>query len=258
MFMSQFTSNIKKAAYGSISIILFFIFWQVSVSFVPDGIISPPTQVFKSLYTSATSDVLIQHTWISLERVGLGFALSLAVGIPLGFLLGTFFKSVEKILLPFLRLCEKLNPFAIIPIFMIFFGVDTLEKVVVIFWASIWPVLFNTLAGAKNVDSQLVRAARSMGSTKKELFLKVILPYSLPNIFIGLEIAAQISFFMIIASEVIGASTGLGWYYHNSAMHYDLPLMYAVVLYITLLSIIINYFFGRLKKHFLVWKEASL
>ncbi|MNV94040.1 hypothetical protein D3C71_1887930 [compost metagenome] len=62
---------------------------------------------------------------------------------------------------------------------------------------------------------------------------------------------------MIIASEVIGASTGLGWYYINSTARYDLPLMYGIVLFITVLGIIINLSFARLKKHFLVWKEAS-
>lgn len=254
--MSPLWTTIKKVIYGAIPILLFFVFWEIGAGLVPEGVISPPTKVLHSLYKSATADVLFKETAVSLARVGLGFALSLAVAVPLGFLLGTFFKTFERFLLPFLRMCEKLNPFAIIPIFMIFFGIGTAEKVAVIFWASQWPLLFHTIAGARSVEPQLVRAARSMGATRKELFLKVILPYTLPNIFTGVEMAAQISFFMIIASEVIGASTGLGWYYTNATVRYDLPLMYGIVLYITILAIIINVVFGRLKKHFLVWKEA--
>lgn len=254
--MNPIWSRVMKIIYGGIPILLFFVFWQIGAGWVPKGVISPPTEVFTSIYRSATSDVLLQQTGISLARVGIGFALSLAVAIPLGFLLGTFFKTFEKILLPFLRMCEKLNPFAIIPIFMIFFGIGTTEKIAIIFWAAQWPLIFNTIAGARNVDPQLIRSARSMGATRRTLFIKVILPYTLPNIFTGVEIAAQISFFMIIASEVIGASTGLGWYYINASARYDLPLMYGIVLYITVLAIIIHLVFGRLKKHFLVWKEA--
>ncbi|MFD1774651.1 ABC transporter permease [Paenibacillus rhizophilus] len=254
--MSSFWSNIRKIGFGSIPIILFFIFWEIGAGLVPEGVIAPPSEVIKSLWTAATSDMLFKQTAISLGRVGMGFALSILVALPLGFILGTFFQSAEKLLLPFFRMCEKLNPFAIIPIFMIFFGIGTAEKVVVVFWATLWPLLFNTMAGARAVDYSLIRAARSMGATRRELFLKVILPYALPNIFTGVEIAAQLSFFMIIASEVIGASTGLGWYYISATTKYQLPLMYGIILYITVLSIFINLLFGRLKKHFLVWKEA--
>lgn len=255
--MNAWSPYLKKIGFGSIPILLFFIFWELGARVIPEGVISPPSLAIVALVKSAASGSLLVHTLISLHRVLLGFGLSLAVGIPLGFLLGTFFKSAEQFLLPFLRTCEKLNPFAIIPIFMIFFGIGTAEKVVVIFWSALWPVLFHTMAGAKDVDFSLLRAARSMGATRRQLFAKVILPYTTPNIFVGIEFAAQISFFMIIASEVIGASTGLGWYYINSTARYDLPLMYGIVLFITLLGIIINAIFARLKQHFLVWKEAS-
>ncbi|ADY57094.1 binding-protein-dependent transport systems inner membrane component [Syntrophobotulus glycolicus DSM 8271] len=255
--MKPLTPNLKKLILGIIPILLFLIFWEIGAGIIPEGVISPASDAIAAVFESAASGLLWTQTLISLERVILGFLLSLLLGVPLGFLLGTFFKSTEKVLLPFMRACEKLNPFAIIPIFMIFFGIGTAEKVVVIFWSTLWPVLFNTMAGARNIDQNLLRMVRSMGATRWELLRKVIFPYTLPNIFIGIEFAAQVAFFMIIASEVIGASTGLGWYYTSSATKYDLPLMYGIVLYITVLGIGVNVIFARLKKHFLVWKQAS-
>lgn len=255
--VKNFLSRLKKIGFGSIAILLFFIVWEIAAGMVPRGVLSPPTKIFEALYKSATGDILLSQTLISLQRIGMGFLLSFCIAIPVGFLLGTFFKPAEKLLLPFLRLCEKLNPFAIIPVFMILFGIGTSEKVAVVFWATQWPLLFNTLSGARSVDPQLLRSARSMGANRRTLFFKVILPYTLPSIFTGLKIAAQIAFFMIIASEVIGASTGLGWYYIHATAMYNLPLMYGIVLYITVLAIIINRVFGRLEKRFLVWKEAS-
>lgn len=255
--MKRYIAALKKFSYGSIAILLFFIFWEVGARLVPRGVISPPSRVVVALYESAVYDMLLSQTLVSLQRIGMGFALSILIAIPMGFLLGTYFRPLEKLLLPFLRMCEKLNPFAIIPVFMILFGIGTAEKVAVVFWATQWPLLFNTLSGARSVDPQLVRSARSMGANRRTLFFKVIFPYTLPSIFTGLKIAAQVSFFMIIASEVVGASTGLGWYYINSTVRYNLPLMYGIVLYITVLAIIINRAFGRLEKRFLVWKEAS-
>jgi NitT/TauT family transport system permease protein len=249
--------NLKKLAFGSSSIILFFIFWEFGAHLIPEGVISPASDAIVALFKSAADGILWKQTLISLERVIIGFGLSVLIGVPLGFLLGTFFESAEKALLPFMRTCEKLNPFAIIPIFMIFFGIGTAEKVVVIFWSTLWPVLFNTITGARNIDRNLLKVARSMGATRWELLPKVIFPHALPNIFIGIELAAQIAFFMIIASEVIGASTGLGWYYISATTKYELALMYGIILYITILAIAVNVIFARLKKRFLVWKEAS-
>ncbi|MDR3289460.1 MAG: ABC transporter permease [Peptococcaceae bacterium] len=255
--MKSFLASLKVFLIGAVPILLFLIFWEAGARAIPRGVIAPASEALKALGQSAWSGELWVQTLISLERVVKGFCLSFIIGIPLGFLLGSFFTKVERALLPFLRTCEKLNPFAIIPIFMIFFGIGTTEKVVVVFWATLWPILFNTMVGARNIEPNMLRAAQSMGASRWEMLTKVIVPNATPNIFIGIEFAAQVAFFMIIASEVIGASTGLGWYYSHAYAQYQLPLVYGTVLYITILAIVVNVFFKGLKKRLLVWKEES-
>jgi NitT/TauT family transport system permease protein len=257
--MREFVMNFKKIAFGSLSLILFFLVWEAAsrTGVVPSSVVPPPTLVVEAVVRSAQSGDLFLHMQISLGRAGAGFLLALLVAIPAGFFLGTFFKTFERALLPFLRMLEKLNPFALFPIFMILFGVGNFQKISVIFWVAGWPLLFNTIAGTKGVEPNMVKAARSMGANRKVLFLKVILPSALSNIFTGVKMSAQISFFMIIASEMTGSSSGLGWYYLSSSQSYQIPLMYGIILFITVLAVIINILFTKLENRFLVWKELS-
>ncbi len=257
--MQKFGISLKNFLFGSLSVLLFFGFWEFAsrTGLVISVVIPPPTLVVQALINSATSGELFSHMLVSLGRAGMGFLLALVLAIPAGFVVGTYFKNVEKALLPFLRMLEKLNPFALFPVFMILFGIGNLEKTVVIFWVAQWPLLFNTAAGAKSIDINMIKSARSMGANRKTVFLKVILPWAVPNIFTGIKISAQLAFFMIIASEMMGSSQGLGWYYLSSSQAYQIPLMYGIILFITLLAVIMNVLFTKLEKHFLVWKENS-
>ncbi len=257
--MKQFGAKLKNILYGSLSIILFLLFWEVAsqTGLVISAVVPPPTLVLDMTLMSAASGELFVHMLISLRRALSGFLLAMIVAIPAGFLLGAFYKTSETALLPFLRMLEKLNPFALFPVFMIFFGIGDLEKAAVIFWVAQWPLLFNTITGVKGIELNMIKSARSMGANRKTLFFKVILPWALPNIFTGIKISAQLAFFMIIASEMIGSSKGLGWYYLSSSQSYQVPLMYGIILFIAVLSVIINVLFSKLEKHFLVWKEAS-
>jgi NitT/TauT family transport system permease protein len=255
----------KKLLIAAIPIVAFFVLWQIGASFAPRGVLSSPTKIAAAMWTEFLRTkpamnmgglTFLQHTTRSIFRIVKGFALAGSVGIVFGFVLGTFFKPLEKLLLPFFQVCEKLNPFAIIPVFMIIFGIGEQEKVAIVFWAAIWPVLFNTQAGAKSVDASLIKAARTMGASRFKLFTGVILPYTLPSVFTGLKLGIRVAFFMIIAAELAGATSGIGWFYIQQKVAYKLALVYGSILFITLLAIIFNALFTRLEKHFLKWKEG--
>ncbi|MDR1599082.1 MAG: ABC transporter permease [Oscillospiraceae bacterium] len=252
-------AKIKRVVISAIPIIAFFALWEFGARFAPKGSLKPPTSVIPATLSALFSkkERLGYQTLVSMGRIGAGFGLAAAVGNTLGFLLGTYFKRLERWLLPFFRVCEKLNPFALIPIFMIFFGIDTKEKVALVFWVCLWPILTTTQEAAKSVDVSLVRAARSMGANRFKVFRSVIFPFVLPSVFTGLKLGARVAFFMIVAAETYGSSSGLGWYYMRKNALYNLNLLYGSVLYITLLAILLNYVFTRLEKRFLTWKTAA-
>ncbi len=238
---------------------MFFAVWEfVTVAeIVPVAVIPTPVTVLGAIIGSIKSGQLIMQTGLSLVNIGIGFFLAIFICIPLGLIIGIYFKTFEKILIPFLRMCEKINPFALFPIFMILFGIGHVEKVMVVLWVSQWPLLFNTIDGARYLDRAIIKSALSMGAKKRVLIFRVIVPMTLPYIFTGLKNSAQLAFFMIIASEMVGASEGLGWQFLSANMSYNVPMMYGIIIYVTVLAIIINLLFTKLEKRFSIWKQST-
>jgi NitT/TauT family transport system permease protein len=251
--------SLKTILVSIIPILLFFLFWQAAAGWIPRGVLSSPSRIIKALLRAFTDSrgEIWRHTRISLQHIGLGFALAAITGAVFGFMLGTYFKPLERLFLPFFHICEKLNPFAIIPVFMLLFGIGAEEKVAIVFWACIWPILFNTQEAAKSVDPKLIQAARAMSADHFKVFTAIILPYTLPSIFTGFHLAIRVAFFMIVMSELMGATGGLGWYYMRQTAMYNLDLIYGAILYITVLTIITTYLVGLLEKRLLSWRQGA-
>jgi NitT/TauT family transport system permease protein len=241
----------------SIAIIVFIALWEIGprAGFIDPQFVSTPSTIVKTMWIMTQSGDLILNTLVSLQRALIAFAIAVAVAVPLGFLLGGWFTTLEKILNPLLQVLGQVNPFTIFPVIVLFFGIGEIAKVIIIFWVAVWPILFNTVAGAKNVDATLVKCARAMGASKPVLFYKVILPAAAPYIFTGLRMSTGISFFMLIGAEMIGASRGLGWLVLNSQTNYQIPRLYAGVVTIALLGLLISNLVIRLEKRVIVWRE---
>jgi NitT/TauT family transport system permease protein len=257
-----FLSWLKKVGnffyYGS-SILVFLLIWELTprLGLVPETFIAPPTTVIKTLAELFLSGVLIKHIEASLFRAVFGFVAAAIIGIPLGFLLGGWFRLFERILNPVLNLLHAVNPFSLFPVFILLFGIGEISKVAMIFWVCLWPVLLNTITGVKNVDALLLKSARSMGVKGTELFFKVVLPAASVGIFHGLKTSCGTAFFILIAAEMIGASNGLGWLVFNAQTNYQIPKLFATTVVISVLGLTLNYLFTRLEHKIISWKEES-
>jgi NitT/TauT family transport system permease protein len=122
----------------------------------------------------------------------------------------------------------------------------------------VWPILFGTINGGRGIDPLLVKAALAMGTSKPALFWKIVLPGAAPTILAGLKQGAGISFFMLIAGEMIGATAGLGWLILNSQINFQIKRLFVAVVTIAVLGLLINYIIGVIEKKILVWKEESV
>lgn len=249
--------KITAIVYDSLSIIIFIGIWEIAprVGWVPQTFISPPTIIVSTLWELLVSGILIKHIGVSLGRAVFGFVCAAVIAIPLGFFLGGWFKLFERILTPVLRLLGEVNPFSLFPIFILLFGIGEVSKISMIFWVCLWPILLNTITGIRNVDELLIKSARSMGVGGRTLFFKVILPAASPNIFHGLKTSSSVAFFMLIAAEMIGASSGLGWLIWNAQTNYQIPILFAATITISALGLFMNYLFVILERKFISWKE---
>lgn len=251
--------KIGKKFFDRIAIIIFLLIWEIAphAGWVPQTFISPPSLILITLFDLIATGVLFIHIKVSLLRSVLGFLLALVVGIPLGFFLGGWFPLFERVMNPVLRLMSSINPFSLFPVFILLFGIGEVSKVAMIFWICLWPVVINTTTGIQNVDSLLIKSARSMGVAGRDLFFKVILPAASPNIFHGLRTACSVAFFMLIAAEMVGASSGLGWLVFNAQNNYQIPKLFATTLTIAGLGLSLNALFGILEQRLLSWKERT-
>ncbi len=250
---------LQKVIFDNLSIIVFLVIWEVAprIGLVPQTFISPPTLVVSTLWDLLADGTLLLHIKASLLRAVLGFVLAAVIGIPLGFFLGGWFRLFERIVTPVLRLLAEVNPFSLFPVFILLFGIGEISKVSMIFWVCLWPILLNTITGVKSVDELLVKSARSMGVKAADMFFKVVLPAASPGIFHGLKTSCNTAFFMLIAAEMIGASSGLGWLVFNAQNNYQIPKLFATTVTISILGLSLNYLFSELERRVIIWKENA-
>lgn len=247
----------KTLLHKSAAIIVFLLLWEAAprLGWVNAIFIPPPSVIFNAMVNLTLSGVLGEQILASLSRAFIGFGIALAVALPLGFLLGGWFKSFETAVDPLLQVLGQANPFTLFPVFMALLGIGEVSKIAIIYWVCQWPVLFNTVTGIRNVDPVLIKVARTAGLGKFELFYKVLLPASLPTVFTGIRMSAMFAFFMLIGSEMIGAHSGLGFMIMQAQAVFNIPRMYAGIVTVALLGIAINYLMGLLEKRATKWKE---
>ncbi|APM38418.1 ABC transporter permease [Clostridium kluyveri] len=243
----------------SLAIVLFLVFWQIApiVGIADHQFIPTFSETISTIWDLILKNEMIVHVKVSLMRAIVGFMLAAVIALPLGFLLGGGFKKVEEFLDPLLQILAQVNPFSLLPVFILLFGIGEVAKISIIFWVSIWPILFSTITGVKTIDPLLIKAARAMGTSKVKLFWKIILPGSAPNIFAGLKLSSGNAFLMLIAAEMIGASAGLGWMVLNSEVNFQINRLFAAAFTIAVLGILINKTITFIERKVIVWKEES-
>jgi NitT/TauT family transport system permease protein len=185
-----------------------------------------------------------------------GLLLATAAAIVVGLLLG-WFNRLERYIDPLLQVFRNTPVLAILPLFILILGIGEISRIAVVFFASFFPTLLNTIQGVKNADPVLIRAAQSMGISKPGLFVKVILPSAIPYIIAGFRLAAGVSLVVLVAAEMLGASHGLGisiWTYQFS---YQVAPMYADIITLAIIGVLMNVLLIKLEKVLTRWQEKT-
>lgn len=250
------THHTKMLTQRLLVIIIFLLLWEISSrSGAVDPIfIPPPSIIFQAFGELIISGELIGHTMISLERAFTGFAIASILAVPLGFLIG-WFKTFEKYLDPLLQTFRQLPTLALFPVFILLFGIGEVSKIAIIAKACFWTIFLNTVTGVGNVDPLLVKSAKSMGISKFNMFKKVVLPAAVPSIFSGLRLSGTIALVILVAAEMLGAKSGLGYAVNNWQLLFLIPQMYAAIVMLTLVGLGINYTLVWLERRVSYWKE---
>jgi sulfonate transport system permease protein len=186
--------------------------WQVLciVGYIPDRVLPSPSDVVVAGWGLLRSGELIRNIWVSFWRAIVGLAIGGTIGFALGLANGLSRRS-EQVLDSTLQMIRNIPHLALIPLVILWFGIDETAKIFLVALGVFFPVYINTQHGIRSVDSQLVEMAHTYGMTPAGLFRRVYLPGALPSIFVGLRYALGIMWLTLIVAETIAASSGIGY-----------------------------------------------
>ena len=216
----------KVLSSGLVTWILLLTIWSIGSLFYTDDFLPTPLYTIDGAKTLITSGTLWTDIVVSMGRVLKGWSLGLLFAIPVGLCVGTF-RWASYIFEPFLTFFRFIPAIGFITLFLLWFGVGETSKVALIFYAVIFPVMVNTIAGVRSVDHSLVEAAESMGASKKRTFFTVIFPSAIPNIFTGARLGLSGAIICIVAAEMLAASEGLGYLIYTSRLYYRTDWIFA-------------------------------
>jgi len=258
--------------YGSwvvttINITIFFCIWEL---FARSGAVSPlflPTAsgMFKALWVGLTttappgaviSGSIRDHLFYSLTNLGVGLLIAIVIGVPAGLLMGGN-RYVERILSPYVWALASLPRIALVPLFILFLGFTVKMQITIIVLSAVFPIIINAWAGVKTTEKSLLAAAKVFGASRRELYTKVVLPYTLPFIISGIQQGIGRGLIGVIIAEIFGGSHGLGYLVNRSADTFNSALMYAVLFLLVVVSLTLIQFTRWLEAYVAPWRRMD-
>jgi len=192
--------------------LLIVVIWQIACSagLVPTRVLPAPSDVALAGWKLARSGELLTNIWVSFWRAGIGFLIGGGIGFAFGLANGLSQLS-SRLSDTTLQMVRNIPHLALIPLVILWFGIDEVAKIFLVALGVFFPIYINTLHGIRTVDPQLIEMGRIYGMTSGELFGRVIFPGALPSIFVGVRFALGIMWLTLIVAETIAASSGLGY-----------------------------------------------
>jgi ABC-type nitrate/sulfonate/bicarbonate transport system permease component len=217
-----------------------------------DVMLPPPTVVLSAAQDLLARGVLITHITDSLRRVLTAVGVAALLGVPLGLAMGWFdkFRAVVDPVIEFIR---PIPPLAWIPLSILWFGIGDTQIEYIIFLAAFFPVVLNSMAGARDTDRYLVRAGLSLGAGPMDLLFTVLLPGALPNIFTGLRIGLGIGWMALVAGELVAAPSGLGYLINNARTIFRSDYILLGMVLIGVLGLTLDFLMRRLMRLAMPW-----
>ncbi len=195
---------------------------------------------------------LAEHILASLFRTFTGLGLGIAVGVPVGLLMGSS-RLAYAILGPIFSFLRPIPPIAFIPLMILYFGIGEFSKVALIFLAALYYVVLNSSAGVRTVPQDLIRAGQNMGLTRVQLFAKVVFWAALPHIMTGVKTATAISWAIVVAAELIAAQAGLGFMVMDATTFFRVPNVYIGIIIIGLIGVTLEVVTLAIDRRVLHW-----
>ncbi|MGC8658329.1 MAG: ABC transporter permease [Desulfomonilaceae bacterium] len=273
--MNHTLSPFRKLLFSVVLPLCIVVVWEILArkGFFRPQVLPAPSQVFSrwvdyliphdaydgnkmSFLTWLVSGELVQDAFASGFRVIAGFVIAAVLALALGLLMG-FSKFVYDLLNPLVQLLRPIPPIAYIPLAILWFGLGNPPAFFLISIGAFFPILMNTIAGVRQVDPLLIRAAKNLGASDFTLFRRVILPAATPSILVGLRVGIGVAFIVVIVAEMIAVNNGLGYRILEAREFLWSDKIIAGMISIGLLGLAIDVGMSKINNHLLRWHSGN-
>lgn len=248
----SWANPLQRNALGMGTVVLLLLVWELAAR-AKHSVFVPPVSTIATTFAAEWFSAQFREQAVpSLERMFAGYAAASALGVTVGVLIGAY-RGLYRTVDPFLQFLRAIPPTAIIPVGILLIGIGSPMKIIVITFGAFWPILVNSADGARAVPSERIDTARNFGIDRFSALTAVIFPSALPGIFAGLRTGLSIAFIMIIVSEMIGSTNGLGYYILQAQRTFAIPEMYGGIVLLAILGYCLNAAFLGVERRVLAW-----
>jgi sulfonate transport system permease protein len=229
--------------------------WGSSTGRIAPSVLPSPGKVVDTFIDLYRHNHLRKHLSTSLGRSARGAALGISVGLVLGGIAGLS-KLGERLLDSSMQMLRTVPFLAIVPLLIVWLGIDEKPKILLIAAATTFPVYINTYNGVRNVDRRMVEAARSYGLRGPRLIREIMIPLAMPSILTGIRFALGVSILALLAAEQINASNGLGFLLYTAQQYQRVDIIMVVVLIYALLGLTVDLLVRLLERLVMPWRAG--
>lgn len=235
----------------------FFLLWEIaSERWIEAFLISSPSRILTSLIAGFRSGELVQHCWVTLEEIAIGFPVGVILGIALGYAFGRS-QLLAEVFEPIITALNGIPRTALAPLFIVWLGIGIWSKVGVVFLLTFFLNFFNTYAGMRQLDQEYVDLARLMGARSWRLTFRVILPAISPYVFTGIRTSIPFAVIGAIVGEFVAATEGVGFFIRQAAGLFRTADVFVGIIVLMLMVIVIDKIFELIERRALQWQAHS-
>lgn len=240
-----------------LSPIALLLVWELASQFglIPQRVIAAPSQIGGTLWAMIVSGELGKHLLVSLQRALLGLSIGVSVGVVAALITGLS-KRGEVILDSPMQMLRTIPSLALVPLFILWFGIGEFTKIALIVTGTTFPVYLNLFSGIRNIDPKLIEAANTLGLNRRELIWHVILPGSLPSFFVGLRYSLGISWLALVFVEQINTTAGIGFLASDARDFMRTDVIVICLLIYSVLGLLIDGLIRTLERFALAWRPS--
>lgn len=227
--------------------------WGTRAGWISALTLPRPSDVLATFTELYQSGLLFKHLLPSLSRLFVGALIGTTVGISVGILIGLF-SYIRSGLVPLVAALFPIPKIALLPLFVIWFGIGEGSKYALIAFGTFTPIVVATYGAVDNVDRTLIRMGQSFGLSWWSIVRKIVIPGAMPGILSGLRISLAIAIILLVAAEMLGAEYGIGAYILEAGSLYDLERLFVGVVILSVLGVLVSMLIGLTEKRLLRWR----